>query len=140
MCSVSDNGVWRPVAGASEAALEALVAAAPIELPASYLDQLRSSNGGEGSLGVDPGWIMFWPAAEVMCNNRGYLVQKRFPGFFGFASNGGGELIVFDIRNGSPYLIAMVPFIIMAMEDLVPIADDFDDLRCLIGHDWEDTD
>jgi hypothetical protein len=84
-------------------------------LPASYFEQLAVSNGGEGDLGVQPGWISFWPAEKVVSWNARYRVPEFLPGFFGFAS-GGGELLAFDVRRQEPFPIVMVPFIPMARE------------------------
>lgn len=57
---MTGGGVWRPRAPAPLAVLHALAAAAPIRLPQAYIDQLADSNGGEGPLGVDPGWTVLW--------------------------------------------------------------------------------
>src|SRR4029453_3043958 len=88
-------------------ALDALRNRAPLNLPDSYLFQLENSNGGEGDLAVNPGWIAFWPAENIITWNADYEVDKWLPGFFGFGSNGGGELFAFDVRRGAPYLIVM---------------------------------
>jgi hypothetical protein len=37
-----------------------------VSLPRGYLEQLAVSNAGEGDLGIEPGWIAFWPAEEVI--------------------------------------------------------------------------
>src|SRR5262245_45293196 len=96
------DGIWRPAPPAEKAILAALRAQASIRLPASYFDQLAISNGGEGDLGTEPGWISFWPADEVINLNKGYCIAADLPGFFGFASNGGGEVIAFDARGCEP--------------------------------------
>jgi SMI1/KNR4 family protein SUKH-1 len=132
------DGIWRPEPPADEKALAALREQAGIRLPAAYLEQLAASNGGEGDLGVDPGWISFWPAETVVTSNVDYAVAEFLPGFFGFASNGGGELLAFDVRGGEPYSIVMVPFVPMDIEHAVPIASSFDELRNLIGAACDD--
>lgn len=108
-------------------------------LPDSYFDQLAASNGGEGDLGAAPGWICFWPAEEVIPFNEGYKVAELLPGFFGFASNGGGELIAFDMRGCDPFPVVMVPFIPMDACEAVQIAPSFDDLRRLVGMKADDA-
>ena len=70
--------------------------------------------------------------------NVRYNVSEFLPGFFGFASNGGGELLAFDIRGQQPYPIAMVPFIPMEAKEVIIIAKSFDHLRALIGMQHED--
>src|SRR4051794_23741397 len=81
---------------ASPAVLRDLASASPIALPEEYLALLGFSNGGEGNLGVEPGWFVLWPAEEVLVSNREFGVPELLPGFFGFGSNGGGELLAFD--------------------------------------------
>jgi hypothetical protein len=121
------------VQGADQEAVAALRKRAGVVLPASYLDQLAVSNGGEGDLSVEPGWICFWPAEEVITSNEGYHIPQRLPGFFGFASNGGGELLAFDIRGSEPFPVVMVPFIPMDAREAVQIACSFDELQLSIG-------
>ena len=127
------NGTWRPAAPAGELALKTLRDQATVRLPTAYLQQLATSNGGEGDLGVDPGWIVFWPAEEVLSLNTTYSLPEFLPGFFGFGSNGGGELLAFDVRGEEPYPVAMVPFIPLDPREAVQIAGSFDEIRDSIG-------
>src|SRR5947209_6466533 len=78
---------------ASATALRELAEAAPVPLPDEYAALLRFSNGGEGQLAVEPGWFQLWSAEEVLELNRDYGVNEFLPGFFGFGSSGGGELL-----------------------------------------------
>ena len=66
------EGTWRPAPPATETALAALPNQAPLELPPAYIAELAVSDGGEGDLGVEPGWIALWPAEEVVALNEGY--------------------------------------------------------------------
>ena len=43
----------------------------------------------------------------------------------GFDSNGGGELLTFDIREEKLWNVVMIPFIGMQVDDAILIADDF---------------
>jgi hypothetical protein len=104
-----------------------------VNLPATYFAQLAASNGGEGDLGVDPGWVAFWPAEDVAASNAEYSIAESLPGFFGFGSNGGGELLAFDLRGDEPYPVVMVPFVPMDPRDAVQVARSFDDFQALIG-------
>jgi hypothetical protein len=128
-----NEGIWRPQPPASDAALSALRNRPSLNLPDGYLQQLANSNGGEGELAVHPGWIALWPAEEVIPLNVGYQIDKWLPGFFGFGSNGGGELLAFDLRDGEPYPIIIVDFVSMDPSEAVQIATSFDELRELIG-------
>jgi hypothetical protein len=118
---------------ASPGALKKLSAAAPIALPEEYLALLRFSNGGGGQLGVEPGWFQLWPAKEVLASNRDSGALECLPGFFGFGSNGGGELLALDLRSGPPYKVVMVPFIPMDVEEAVTIADTFSEFLLALG-------
>src|SRR5687768_1836267 len=102
------DGWQRRESPASPEALRRLASAAPVALPLEYLDLLATSDGGEGELGVEPGWFQLWPAEEVLELNRGCRLPESLPGFFGFGSNGGGELLALDLRGGPPYKVARV--------------------------------
>jgi len=125
--------IWRPENPASEESLKLLKDQAGFALPESYLAQLRSSNGGEGDLSVEPGWISLWRAEEVLSMNTDYRVGEFAHGLWGFGSNGGGELLALDLRGGEPYPVVMVPFIGMALSEAQQISDCFDDFRRYIG-------
>lgn len=118
-----------PRAPASRAALRELQKGSPAPLPDAYLRYLSESNGGEGKLGVAPGWIAFWPAEEVLASNAGYSVEEFLPGFLGFASSGGGDMFAFDLRSGEPYAVVCVPFVPMDVDEVTVIAKSFDDFR-----------
>jgi hypothetical protein len=98
-------------------------------LPPAYLEFLRSTGGDEGELDVEPGWIQFWPAEEVIEMNRSYEVERNLPGFFGFGSSGGGELFAFDMRGDGEPPVVMVPFISMTSSEARFIASSFEELR-----------
>ena len=73
-----------------------------------------------------------WPAAEMPVHNAGYQVSERLPGFLGFASNEGGELLAFDTR-AHPWRICMIPFILLDESDAVEIAPDFETFAQYFG-------
>lgn len=118
---------------ADQGAVAALSAALGDELPEEYLALLRLSNGGEGPLGVEPGWFQFWPAEKVLDSNRDFQINEYLPGLFGFGSNGGGELLAFDTRQGTPWTVVMAPFIGMDENDVVEIAKDFEEFLRTTG-------
>ena len=111
--------------GADLAALELLVSSTTVSLPLEYLALLRVHDGGEGELGTEPGWFCLWSAVEVLVNNRQYQLSKFLPGFFGFGSNGGGELLALDCRGQPPWPVVRVPFIPLDAAEAQPVADDF---------------
>lgn len=132
------SGIWRDAPPASTEAIAALVAQAPIELPSSYLELLLVSNGGEGDLSVNPDWFSLWPAQDVMQHNESYQIAEYLPGFFGFGSNGGGELLAFDARHSKPWPIVMIPFIPMEVTEAVQISTGFDEFIFYIGEPEND--
>jgi hypothetical protein len=89
------GGVWRRAPAGNKVAVQTLQEVGPIGLPNSYFDFLQFSDGGEGNLGVEPGWFAPWASAEVMRLNSDYQVAEWLPGFFGIGSNGGGEMFAF---------------------------------------------
>jgi hypothetical protein len=137
MSVVSDikyrGGIWRSAPGASAATLTELRAAARVVLPESYFDLLRFSNGGEGDLGVEPGWFAPWPAEDVVPNNLSYGVAKSLPWLFGFGSNGGNEMFGFDCRHASKMPIVIVPFIGMNLESVATVAINFEQFLSVCG-------
>lgn len=126
-------GTWSSNSPAPQAAVALLRSEAEIPLPESYLQFLCTTNGGEGDLGIEPGWISFWSAEEVLDLNRSYELDQLVPGFFGIGSNGGGDLIALDGRKGPPFPVVAVPFVPLGVEDAMIIAPDFDALISLLG-------
>jgi hypothetical protein len=128
-------GVWRGAPPASELTIQRLLADCGLDLPKAYLDQLRRSNGGEGDLALEPRWVCFWPAEEVIESNRDYEVNEFLPGFFGFGSNGGGELLAFKVESAGDWPVYMIPFIVMDETDALLIAKDCESFIQAVG--WE---
>jgi hypothetical protein len=116
---------WDRKPPAEPEAIQRLIAGAGVDLPEEYLSLLRHSNGGEGELGVEPGWFQLWPTEEVLDLNRDYEVAEFAPGFFAFGSSGGGEILAFDLRGEKPWKVVMIPFIPMEPEEAIAIAEHF---------------
>jgi hypothetical protein len=90
--------------GASAQTIEKSRAAAPDELPASYLQLLSATDGGEGPLPVNPFNLCLDPAHEVIARvSNGNYRQSEFDEFLIFGGNGGGEYIALDMRQGAPW-------------------------------------
>jgi hypothetical protein len=88
-------------------------------LPDEYVRYCTGDGPKEGGLSAEPGWFQLWAPAEVEQLNRDYRVQEFVPGFLGFGSNGGGELLAFDSRGH----VFMIPFVPMRADDARPVAD-----------------
>ena len=119
---------WSRQPPAREETVQQLEAALPT-LPADYLAFLRLSNGGEGELGVEPGWFQLWPAEDVSSLNQNYAVPEFLPAYAGFGSDGGGELLAFT-SSGE---VVVVPFIPMDASEARIIALSFRQLAALFG-------
>ena len=87
-------------------------------LPDEYVRYCAGDGPKEGGLSVDPGWFQLWSLSEVEQLNRDYHVQEFVPGLFGFGSNGGGELLAFDVAGR----VFMIPFVGMSAQDARQVA------------------
>ncbi len=130
--------MWHRQAPALPESVRKLVIESGIELPEEYLTLMLHSNGGEGDLALEPGWVQIWPVEQVVELNKGYEVEKNVPGFFAFGSNGGGEMLAFDTREGKPWKVVMIPFIPMTADDAITIAEDFEDFARALGHEYDE--
>ena len=133
------TGTWTQPKPATEAAIRNLVKSADFDLPADHLAFLRKSDGGEGDLGVEPGWIVLWSANELVDANRDYCVSEFMPGFFGFGSNGGGEMFAFDFHQPGKASVVMVPFIPMDADEAVLLGRTFSDFAKHFGKSLENS-
>jgi hypothetical protein len=118
---------------ASEGAIRQLIVNAGIELPSDYIAFLSKSNGGEGELGVEPGWFRIWEAEETLANNADYSTDKYVPEFFAFGSSGGGEMFAFDLREGHGGEVVMIPFVPMNIKDARKVARNFTEFASWFG-------
>jgi hypothetical protein len=124
---------WHRGSPASETAIRRLISESGCDLPAAYLDFLRGSNGGEGQLGIEPGWFQLWPAEEVLELNEAYEVREALPGYFAFGGNGGGEMFVFKVSDAASSKVYMAPFIPLEEAEAVLIAGSFEEFAKAMG-------
>jgi hypothetical protein len=104
------------------------------QLPERYVSFLAGSNGGEGDLGVDPGWFVVWPIEEAAVASAEYEVPTYLPGYFAFGGNGGGELFVFELAGGGEDRpVFMVPAIGMSATELRPVSKSFEEFESQMG-------
>ena len=126
---------WYRVEGASAQVLDVLRAAAPDELPESYVQLLSASNGGEGPLPVDPFNLCLDPAQEVTARfTNGNYGRRDLDGFLIFGGNGGGEYLAFDMRRGPPWPIVAIDMI-AGPASVEVVAPEFDAFLELIGRE-----
>lgn len=96
-----------------------------VALPESYINFLKTHDGGEGFIGDS--YIIFWKAEELVEFNREYEVETYAPGIFLFASNGGGEGYGFDTLDAAMPVVR-IPFIGMNRQYAISVASDLPDL------------
>ena len=124
---------WYTVPGAPAEVIEALRAAAPGELPRSYLQLLSVTNGGEGPLPVNPFNLCLDPAEEVTARlGNGDYGEPDFNGFLIFGGNGGGEYLALDMRHGAPWPVVTIDMV-AGPESADVVATNFDTFIDLIG-------
>ena len=107
------------------------------QLPADYLSFLQQSDGGEGFVGIKPGYFQLWRAHEVARYSSEYEVHEYLPGYVAIGSNGGGELYVLPL-SGWPSGIFMVPAIGMAPEAVQKVAPSFTAFVSEFGNECQD--
>lgn len=88
-------------------------------LPLEYVSYFAGDGSKEGGLSVEPGWFQLWEPSEIEHLNREYRVSEFAPGFLGFGSSGGGEMLAFDAKAR----IVMIPFIGMSPKYARPVAN-----------------
>ncbi len=90
--------------------IERLISDSPMQLPVSFLNLLRVSNGGYAELSISPWTIDFWAAGDVIRRNHEYRVDEGAPNFLAFGSNLGEEVLAFDKREGAQSGVYMIPW------------------------------
>lgn len=68
---------------------------------------------------VQPWLCEFWPLDELLKWNRDYEVSTYAPGYFGFATSGGGEMYALSPKGA----VVCLAFIGMSPKEELPIAD-----------------
>src|SRR5438128_1412477 len=88
-------------------------------LPKAYVDFIEASDGWEGFLAGDGDYVILWSKELIQEYYEDCVMEKYLdPRWFAFGSNGGGEMLCFDIgsRDEGVYWL---PFI--GMSDEQPI-------------------
>lgn len=130
---------WHGAAGALPQDLEQLHAAAPQEVPASYLRLLSITDGGEGPLPVNPFNLCLDTAREVIDRlTTGNYHQPELDGFLIFGGNGGGEYLALDMRLMRPWPVVTIDMVAGPASAEV-VAPDFDKFVDLIGVESPNT-
>ncbi len=102
-------------------------------LPPDYVAFLRMCNGATLWHG-DHWFIKIWPSGQIPDVTSGYRFDMRMPSAIPFASDGGGEALVFDIRPAHPdgrYPILLVNYVTVGWDETIPVASCFRELMLL---------
>jgi hypothetical protein len=95
-----------------------------LQLPKDYLSYLEAGGSDSGFTEGDPGYFQLWALKEGEALNRDYKVDDFAPGFIGFGSDGGGEMLAFD-GSGAVF---MIPFVGDGVEDAKKIANTWSEI------------
>jgi hypothetical protein len=95
-----------------------------IKLPKELVDYFETDCREFAFTKGDPGYLQLWPQEEIEQWNQDYEVPEYAPGFVGFGSDGGGEMLAFD-AEGAVY---MIPFIGMSIEDAKKIGSSWSEI------------
>lgn len=78
-----------------------------IDLPNDYIAYLEGMGVAEGITEGPPGYFALWHPDEIEANNRDLQVATYAPGFLGFGTDGGGELLAFN-GSGAVFMLPMI--------------------------------
>ena len=109
--------------GISKSSLAQIEKKIDIEFPEDYKSFMIMYNGCEGPIGENA-YIQLWPVEELFKKNKEYSIDKNFPDFLVFGTDGGGTAYAFD-RRFDDMPIIYFEFTVIDMEDVFPCADSF---------------
>ncbi len=94
-------------------------------LPSSYVSFVENHGGWEGDLGDDLGYVVLWDPATLQERDDGYEISRSLTDrWFAFGSNGGGEMLCFDLSSGTDR-VYWISFIGMSDDDALLRYDSF---------------
>jgi hypothetical protein len=88
-------------------------------LPRELVEYHAAGSAQSCELPINPYVCEFWPPEQVHRYNVEYQVPKLAPGFLGFATSGGGEMLAFSPTG----TVVCLPFIGMAPAEAMPITE-----------------
>lgn len=90
------------------------------QLPASYVAFIEVHGAWEGDLGDNLGYVVLWDPASIRQQYASHeMAQHLGRRWFPFGSNGGGEMLCFDLTSATDQVFR-VPFIGMSEEEAMP--------------------
>lgn len=92
-------------------------------LPAAYVEYIEANEGWEGEVGQGLDYVMLWSKAEIQKYWGDYeMATSLGDRWFAFGSNGGGEMLCFDLNLKNDQVF-WLPYIGMADEE--PLMQDY---------------
>jgi hypothetical protein len=90
-----------------------------LEVPAQIIEYYKTGKPLVCEIDVQPWLCEFWPVNELTKYNKDCEVEEYAPGYFGFATSGGGEMYAVSPRGS----IVCLAFIGMSPKEELPIAE-----------------
>lgn len=78
-----------------------------IPLPNDYIAYIEAKGVSEEFTEGLPGYLALWHPDEIEANNKDFQVETYAPGFLGFGTDGGGELLAFD-ASGAVFMLPLI--------------------------------
>lgn len=97
--------------------------------PPEFIFYLRSAAPKFGDLPSFPVYFQLWEESELEQFNSEYEVSRYAPGFFGFGSDGGGEMFAFDSKGR----IFALPFVGMNPKEATLVCDSWTEFASRIA-------
>jgi hypothetical protein len=110
--------------GASEDTIVRVQRQLDLQLPNSYLDFIRESNGAEGPVGNS--YLALWSIEELPLYNKRDAADELTRSLLQVGSDGGGEAFAFDTRTADMPIVE-IPFISIDLSEAVFWGADFEE-------------
>ena len=102
------------------------------QLPSSYVSFIEGHGGWEGDLGEEFGYVVLWDRDTIQERYDGYEMAQRLSArWFPFGSDGGGEVLCFDLPSGTDK-VYWVSYIGMSDEDAMLWYDSFAEIAAAV--------
>ncbi len=102
-------------------------------LPSAYVEYIETFNGWEGDLGDKLGYVVLWDKETIQERWDSYeMAQYLSDQWFLFGSDGGDEMLCFDLESAGDSVFA-IPYIGMSGEEAMLRYDSFKELVDIIS-------
>ncbi len=102
-------------------------------LPPAYVEFIETDGGWEGDLGEELGYVVLWGKETIQERWTDYEMSSNLSDrWFPFGSNGGGEMLCFDLNSGND-AVFWIPYIGMSDEEAMLQSYTFKDIARTIS-------